>query len=381
MSVRRMICVCGLSLLAASCSDKGGASATPGTSAPKGAPKAVVLTKAAIARNGVVLGKVSQELLVGGLRVPAEIKLDHHRTAHVTAIVSGQIQELKAARGAMVKKGDVMALLHSATLGNARADIAAARATLANAKASLERQKRLKAEGIGATKNLLAAQAVFARANAQLGAARARISVYGAGRGGGASSAVRAPMDGQVIACRSNRGELVKPGEHIYVISDLSHVWVIGRVYEQDIAAVKKGLPAVVTLAAYPERSWRGTIGHVDATLDEKTRTLGIRVELANPDRLLKPGLFGSISLSPAGKAAEKALVVPSGALQRIDGRATVFVPEGKAGRFAVRRVRVGRRVGKKVEILSGLSAGAELVISGTFTLKSELLRSQLAAE
>lgn len=368
-------------LLLGGCSGKEGAGAGSAAAAPSTPAVKVQLSRAALKRNGVELGVVRRVELIGGLRVPAEVKLDHHATAHVTAIVSGQVRELKAVKGQRVKKNQVMAVLHSVALGNARAEIATARAALSNAKANLERQRRLRAEGIGAEKSLLTAQTAYAQAKAQYRAARARVSVYGGGRGGGASTVVRAPIAGHVIECRANRGELVKPGEHLYIVSDLTHIWVVGRVYEQDIASVKAGQPAVVTLAAYPGKRWKGTISHVDATLDQKTRTLGVRVALRNPDGKLKPGLFGTIALSPADKAGRRALVVPEGALQRVRGKQVVFVPGAKAGEFRPKAVRVGRRVEGQVEILGGLSDGAKLAVSGTFTLKSELLRSELQAE
>jgi cobalt-zinc-cadmium efflux system membrane fusion protein len=372
--------VCLVAALACGCPGKGDPAA-PGSGKAAGPARQVKISPAAMKRNGVKVGKAERRQLIGGLRVPAEVKLDHHATAHVTAIVTGQVRQLKAVKGQRVAKGAVMAVLHSVALGNARADIATARAGFANAKANLDRQRRLRAEGIGAEKSLLGAQTAYAQAKAMLRAARARVTIYGGGRGGGASTVVRTPIAGHVIECRANQGELVKPGEHLYIVSDLSHVWVVGRVYEQDIAAVKVGQPAVVSLAAYPGKRWTGKIGHVDATLDHKTRTLGVRVALKNPDGRLKPGLFGTISISPAQKAGRKAVVVPEGALQRIRGRQVVFVPGTPAGVFRPKPVRVGRRVDGVAEIVSGLAGGEALAISGTYTLKSELLRSELAAE
>jgi cobalt-zinc-cadmium efflux system membrane fusion protein len=376
---------CAFGLLASGCSPKQGG---PGESTPPAAPPVkpgqVVIDRAAVKRASIKVGQVKSELLIGGLRVPAELKLDHHLTSHVTALVAGQVRRLNAKTGDRVKAGQVLAVLQSATLGQSHAALTTARTDVKQAKLELLRQQKLVAAGIGARKRLFAAQARLARAQSSLAAARARLSSYGGGNRGGRTE-LRSPQDGEVIGCTANRGELVKPGEHLYEISDLSHVWAIGRVYEQDIAVIRLGAPALVTLTAYPGRHFRGKVDHVSATLDERTRTLAIRVELKNPQRLLKPGLFGEIHVSPSTAKTRAVMVVPAGAIQRLHGEDAVFVPvaseKPKMARYLVKHVRIGRRVGGLVEVLDGLKAGQRVVVSGTFTLKSELLKAELQAE
>jgi cobalt-zinc-cadmium efflux system membrane fusion protein len=313
--------------------------------------------------------------------VPAEVQLDHQKTAHITALVAGQVKELRAVRGDRVKEGQVLAVLGSEATGQRRADLTTARATLTQAQAAFERQEQLSKEGIGSRKSLIAARGELERARAAMSSANSRLRAIGGGRAMGVSNMLRSPIDGQVIDCMANRGELVPAGYHLYVVADLNRVWVVGRVYQQDITEVRVGVPAAITLQAYPGRTWRGKVSYVAATLDQATRTLSIRVELENPGRLLKPGMFGTITLPPADKAELAVAVVPDDAVQRLRGGHVVFVPAGAAGDFRVQQVLVGRRALGKVELVSGLKTGDPVVISGTYTLKSELLRGELSSE
>jgi cobalt-zinc-cadmium efflux system membrane fusion protein len=154
-------------------------------------------------------------------------------------------------------------------------------------------------------------------------------------------------------------------------------VWVIGRVYEQQVAQVAPGMNATLTLNAYPGRTWTGTVDFVGATLDESTRTLPIRVELDNPDGLLRPGLFGSLRLA-SGQPTSTSVVVPLSAVQTVDNRTVVFVPGHEDGEFAAHPVTTGRENPRQVEVLEGLEPGARIVVEGAFILKSELMRGEL---
>jgi RND family efflux transporter MFP subunit len=135
----------------------------------------------------------------------------------------------------------------------------------------------------------------------------------------------------------------------------------------------------VVSLQAYPGKEWKGEVSYVSHTLDPHTRTLGIRVELDNPEGTLRPGLFGRISLSPEGDGAEPVVVIPSSAVQRVDGQALVFVATGQPGVFKSTFVTLGAQARGNVEVRNGVVKGDQVVVSGAFTLKSELLRSRLS--
>jgi cobalt-zinc-cadmium efflux system membrane fusion protein len=129
---------------------------------------------------------------------------------------------------------------------------------------------------------------------------------------------------------------------------------------------------------AFPEASMPGTITYVAPALDERTRSLPIRVSLTTPDPRLRSGLFGSIELV-GGSADERVVVVPADAVTTLDGQSVVFVPTGQANQFRPEVLELGRRAGAWLEVRSGLTEGSELAVSGAFTLKSALSSRELS--
>ena len=320
-----------------------------------------------------------RELLVGGVDVPAEVQLNPNRTAHVTPMVSGQIDEVHVSLGDSVKAKQPLATMRSVALGEARSAIANARAEVEVARANFVRQEELKREGIGSQRAYLEAQGDLRSAESDLAAANERLQVYGGRKGAGSTTVIRSPLDGTIIERHATTGEVVSDGSSLFMVSDLSRVWVVGRVYEQDVSAARLGAPAVVWLQAYPGRSWRGEVSYVSHTLDPHTRTLDIRVELDNPDGILRPGLFGRISLSPEGEGATPVFVVAEDAVQRIEGQTIVFVASEEPGVFRPTFVTLGAHARGLVEVRDGLADGDRVVVMGAFTLKSQLLRDRLS--
>lgn len=156
----------------------------------------------------------------------------------------------------------------------------------------------------------------------------------------------------------------------MYRIADLRTVWVIASVYEKDIARVGKGQAASVTTKAYPDRKFRGRVTWVADTVDERTRTLKVRIEVDNGDRKLKPGMFIRADVVFGGR--DKILMIPATAVRRQGGETIVFIDEG-GGRFERRDVALGVGSNGVVEVRSGLKPGERVVAAGSFTLKSEL--------
>lgn len=339
----------------------------------------VQLSEIGIERSGITVAPVRRELLVGGVDVPAEVQLNPNRTAHVAPMVTGQIDEVHVSLGDSVRAKQALATIRSVALGEARSAVANARAAVEVARANFLRQEELKREGIGSQRAYLEAQGDLRSAESNLAAANERLQVYGGRKGAGSMTVIRSPLDGTVIEKHATTGEVVSEGSSLFMVSDLSRVWVLGRVYEQDVSAASVGAPAVVSLQAYPGKSWNGEVSYVSHTLDPHTRTLDIRVELDNLDGILRPGLFGRIALSPEGEGAAPVLVVPEGAVQRIEGQALVFVATGEPGVFRRTFVTLGVHARGLVEVRDGLADGDQVVESGAFTLKSELLRSRLS--
>ena len=182
----------------------------------------------------------------------------------------------------------------------------------------------------------------------------------------------RSPVGGYVSEKKVVQGMRFMPGEALYQVSDLSAVWVLADVSEQDIAAVKTGVRARVKINAYPDKTLDAALTYVYPTLNAETRTVPVRLELGNPGGLLKPGMFAEVEL-PVG-ARNKVLTVPLSAVIDSGARQIVLVQVGKPedGRFEPRDVKVGARSEQYLEVLDGVREGEAVVVSANFLIDAE---------
>jgi membrane fusion protein, copper/silver efflux system len=181
---------------------------------------------------------------------------------------------------------------------------------------------------------------------------------------------VNAPIDGVVVEKMAVRGQMVDAGMKLYRLADLGIVWVQSQIYEQDLALLKLGQEAEVSLSYLPDRKFRGRITYIYPTVDEKTRTARVRMEFHNPGLFLKPGMFATVEIH--ADLEPEALLVPDTAILRSGDKNTVFVAlEG--GKFEPRNVTIGARSeNDQIQVLSGLIEGERVVTSGQFMLDSE---------
>jgi RND family efflux transporter MFP subunit len=181
---------------------------------------------------------------------------------------------------------------------------------------------------------------------------------------------ILAPQDGFVIEKTAVVGQMMDAGTRIYRLGDLGLVWVQAQIYEQDLACVKLGQEATVTLDYQPDREFRGRVTYIYPSVDEKTRTVRVRMEFHNPGYFLKPGMFATVRLT--AELEPSALLVPDMAILRSGEKTTVFVALD-GGRFEPRAVTLGP-LGENdtYQVLSGLKEGERIVTSGQFMLDSE---------
>lgn len=179
----------------------------------------------------------------------------------------------------------------------------------------------------------------------------------------------RSPVSGIVMEKKALQGMRFMPGEALYQIADLSSIWVIADVFEQDIGLVKNGTKATVNINAYPGKAFSGRVTYVYPTLSAETRTVPVRVELANPGGLLKPGMFAQVEL-PVG-AKGQVITVPVSAVIDSGTRQIVLVDQG-AGRYASREVKLGARSDAYVEVLDGVDDGEPVVVAANFLIDAE---------
>jgi cobalt-zinc-cadmium efflux system membrane fusion protein len=183
-------------------------------------------------------------------------------------------------------------------------------------------------------------------------------------------SVLSAPFAGVVLQVTTAPGETITPERELFTVADLSRVWLQADVYQKDIAKIRVGQNALVTVDSYPGETFTGRIAHVSDTLDPTTRTAKVRCEVQNRDGRLKFQMFATLALPVS--ATHGALVIPGRSVQDIDGVPTVFVRIDDE-RFQPRSVRVGLSVGDDVEIVEGLKHGDAVVTEGALMLKSKL--------
>jgi RND family efflux transporter MFP subunit len=185
---------------------------------------------------------------------------------------------------------------------------------------------------------------------------------------------VPAPGAGTVVARAVNPGQVVSAGQELFVVADLSTVWVIGDLYEKDFPSVRTGAEAIVSVPGVPPI--RGRIAYIDPRVDPAARTAKVRVEVANPAGALRLGMFVSVSFTVPSTAGAVA-VVPRAAIQAIGTRSVAYVAADGEGRFVERTVTVGAAAGDVVEVIAGLEPGERVVSEGSFFLRAEAARTR----
>jgi Cu(I)/Ag(I) efflux system membrane fusion protein len=180
---------------------------------------------------------------------------------------------------------------------------------------------------------------------------------------------IRSRTDGVVVEMTARTGKRFMPGDPLFQIADLSSVWIVASVFEQDLEFVRPGQPAAVSLAAFPGRVFTGPVTFVYPTVDPETRSARIRIELSNAGGLLKPELYATVEIEAGDTKAEVA--IPESAVLDSGTRQVVLVDLG-GGAFEPREVKLGSRGDGYVEVTSGLAAGERVVVNGNFLIDAE---------
>ena len=180
----------------------------------------------------------------------------------------------------------------------------------------------------------------------------------------------RSPALGVVLEKPALQGMRFMPGEMMYKIADLSTVWVMADVFEQDIALVKAGQAAVLRLDAFPGREFKTRVAYIYPTLNEQTRTIAVRLELANKEGLLKPGMYAQVELQTTADKISTVAVPDSAVIY--SGQRTIILVELGEGRYQVRDVKLGRRSDDDIEVLEGIAENEKVVVSANFLIDAE---------
>jgi cobalt-zinc-cadmium efflux system membrane fusion protein len=316
-------------------------------------------------RTKLTVGVVGQREIQRKLVLPAVVEADPARTVKVLPPVTGRVTDLMVQLGERVTQGQELAVIDSADLAQAYADIEKARSVRTLTKKALDRQMGLEKAGGTAIKDREQAQSDYNQAVAELERAESRLRAMGVPADQEEQSrllTLKAPVSGSVIDLQVARGAFLNDSTAaIMTIANLGTVWVTANVPEKDTALVTKGQDVNVVFAAYPGEVFTGKVLFISDVLDPDTRRTKVRIAFENPDVRLKPNMFADATFLAPRQMVQ---VVPTQALVLKDESDRVFV-EVAPWTFEARTVEVGFQQGDQAIIEQGLKAGERIVVKG----------------
>jgi cobalt-zinc-cadmium efflux system membrane fusion protein len=337
------------------------------------------------------------------IEATGSVAANETRIGHVRPLARGRIHDVYVRLGDQVRTGQPLLNYDNVELGESLGEYVSALAEIQKsnsetevARLSYERARSLVELGAVAKAELLKRESEYRNAIAETESRKARaaqveeklhrfgmtdieIAKIGPNTDGNyhreaSHTTLTAPFAGIVTQFNASPGESIDTSDEVMSITDLSVVWVQANVYEKDIRMVHEGSIAEIRIAAHPGRIFQGKITYVGDVLDPNTRTAKVRVEVPNPERLLKLEMFATVEIPTP--AARPALMIPSESIHEMDQRTVAFVRKGNG--FEKRNIKTGRRIGDWVEIIEGLEQGESVVSEGSFLLKSEAMKDEL---
>jgi cobalt-zinc-cadmium efflux system membrane fusion protein len=318
------------------------------------------------------------------LRVPARIEVDEQRVARIGAAVTGRVTQIHATLGQRVKRGEALATLHSAELSAAQLAYLKALSQAELQRRAVDRAKLLFAADVIGAAELQKRESELAQAQAELQASHGQLGVLGmtgsataklaATRTVHSLSSITATLDGVVIERKVTPGQVVQPADALFTVADLSHVWLVAEAPEQQAALIKKGEAAQAEIPALNGKRIEGRLIYVADTVNPDRRTVTVRMDVDNPERVLKPEMLASMLIQGA---PQRRLLVPAAAVVREDNKDHVFV-ELDNKRFQLRPVILGQESNGYIPVQTGLKGGERIVTEGAFHLNNERKRKEL---
>lgn len=339
----------------------------------------VQLADDTLASAGIEIQAAGPRQMTTSFDVPGEIKADETRVAQVVPRLQGVVVEVMSKEGDRLEPGDLMAVINSRELADAKSTFLAAAQRLQFARVAMEREETLWKKKISAEQEYLEARRQFDEA--RLGRDLASQKLVAIGLAPAAVTAlgtaapeslpryeIRAPIGGTVVERHLTVGEAVPADRNIFVIADLRSVWIEASIPAKDLGRVRQGQVAMV-VAPDAGLEGRGHVSFIGALMGEQSRRATARMVMPNTGGAWRPGLFVTVRLEQS--SATVALVVPVAAIQTFRDWQVVFVRYGNW--FEARPVTLGRSDGTWVEVLSGLKAGERFAATNSFAVKAEI--------
>ena len=330
------------------------------------------------------LADVSIRPVAETLRVAGRIDFDEQRLARIGATVTGRVTQIDALLGQEVKKGEVLARLNSSELSSQQLAYLKARSQLELNRRNAERAKALYEADVIAAAEVQRRASEYQISVAETRAAADQLHILGVspaaverlGKDGAVDSVtpVVATLAGVVVERKLAQGQVVQPADTLFVVADLSRLWAVAQVPEQQVSQVKVGQSVSIEVPALGNERLVGKLIFVGQTINPETRTVLVRTELDNHDGRLKPAMLASMLIE--ARPVER-MVVPSSAVVRENDEDHVFVAEGD-GVFRLLKVKLGPELTGMRVVLSGLKGNEKLVVSGAFHLNNERNRKAM---
>ena len=336
----------------------------------------VAISDAQLKSNGLEVATVGPARIKTALQLQGEIRLNEDRTVHVVPRLAGLVESVSVNAGDTVRRGQVLAVLSSQSLADQRSELLGAHKRLGLARTTFEREKSLWEGKISAEQDYLQARVALQEAEIAEQSARQKLASLGAVASSSSSGnltryEVRAPIDGVITDKQISVGEVVKEDTNIFVVADLTTVWVEMTVYAKDLNTVKVGQAARVKATSF-EAQATGKLSYVGSLVGEQTRAAKARVVLPNPQGLWRPGLPVNVELT--ADEVEVPLAISVDAVQTLRDWTVVFGRYGE--QFEARLVELGRSDGTMVEVLGGLQAGERYAAKNSYLIKADIGKS-----
>jgi cobalt-zinc-cadmium efflux system membrane fusion protein len=378
MTTRRILAaiVLAVAMGASGCHKSEAAQAAPGADAPAGQ---AWLTPEQVNEAHIIVAPLDDQDVDDTILSSGRVTFDDQRVAHIFSPVTGRVARILANLGERIHKGQPLAVITSPDIGQASSDLGKADADLIAAEHDFKRKKELFEAHAASQADYETAEDNYRKAKAEKERAYQKAFLL---RTGSVDSVTQgytltSPIDGELIARAVNPGIEVQ-GQYgggtaveLFTVGELDHVWVLADVYEMDLARVKAGARVKVKVVAYPGKTFDGRVDWVSGALDPTSRTAKIRCTFDNPDRVLKPEMYATVTISVE---ESKALAVPKGAVLRLGDQTVVFVQIGTTpdGKLKFERVPVQVDEGEASEWLPlqhGLDKGTKVVTQGAILL------------
>ncbi|WP_424138128.1 efflux RND transporter periplasmic adaptor subunit [Roseomonas chloroacetimidivorans] len=342
----------------------------------------IAMTAEQVEAAGILVAPIRGGALVSRTSVPGILAASQDRQARVTARLGGIVAEVRKSLGEEVQKGDVMAVLESREVADAKGEFLAATRSAALAETTLARETRLWRQKISAEQEFLQARAAAEEARIKVDLGRARLAAFGLSEEEIAALArqpaaalrrleLRAPIAGRVTARNAVLGASVAADAEVFSVADLSVLWVEMSVPPRDLPMVRQG--QTVMVSGEGDARTEGKVVFLSPVLDQETRSARAVAEIPNTDGKWQAGGFVTAHLATAEQPVD--VLVPRDAVQEVEGRKVVFVRNDEG--FELREVEVGREDATSYEVIFGLDEGTEVAVGNAFVLRAELSKSE----